>query len=181
MSGIANGNAVGNGAPAKDDPAHSSYGGVPNGVGARSPLSQATGPAAPARPSTITCFLCGGTHVHPGPRFENHLLHEHGVVFNADFFVKVSLFKQEEGRMPKIEKELPSASKGAAALVNGTAEEASGTFPLHCYTYFLLCKRGFFSCRTKETREAVRKGCICANGRVLATGRAVHGVQGSHR
>jgi len=55
--------------------------------------------------STITCFLCGGVHVYPGPRFGNHLLHEHGVVFNQEYIVSVSQYKDTHSILPPI---LPS-------------------------------------------------------------------------
>jgi len=51
---------------------------------------------------TITCFLCGGVHIHPGPRFGNHLLHEHGVVFNHEYIVQVSLYKDNHSSLPPI-------------------------------------------------------------------------------
>ena len=59
-----------------------------------------------APPGTITCFLCGGTHIYPGPRFtkfapsgefkqftirryEAHLQNEHGAIFDLDFLISV--------------------------------------------------------------------------------------------
>ncbi len=67
-----------------------------------------------ASKGTITCLLCGGTHVYPGPRFESHLLNEHGVVFGIDFFVKVCLFKQRHGRLPKLEQDDGGAVEGGS-------------------------------------------------------------------
>jgi len=51
---------------------------------------------------TITCFLCGGVHIYPGPRFGNHLLHEHGVVFNQEYIISVSQFKDTYSILPPI-------------------------------------------------------------------------------
>ena len=59
-----------------------------------------------APPGTITCFLCGGTHIYPGPRltifaplgeleqfsmprYEAHLQNEHGAIFDLDFLISV--------------------------------------------------------------------------------------------
>ncbi|TRY71884.1 hypothetical protein TCAL_08435, partial [Tigriopus californicus] len=58
--------------------------------------------ATPVR-RTLSCFLCGGAHIYPGPRFENHLMNEHGAVFDLDFIVKISLFKQEHGNLPSFD------------------------------------------------------------------------------
>jgi len=52
--------------------------------------------------NTITCFLCGGIHIYPGPRFGNHLLHEHGVVLNQEYIVSVSLYKDTYSTLPPI-------------------------------------------------------------------------------
>ena len=52
--------------------------------------------------TTITCFLCGGVHVHPGPKFGNHLLHEHGIVFNREYIAKVSQYKDKHASLPAV-------------------------------------------------------------------------------
>jgi len=54
-------------------------------------------------PGTIQCFLCGGVFPYPGPRFANHLLHDHGIVFDADFFIQISLHRQRTGQLPNLE------------------------------------------------------------------------------
>ena len=56
----------------------------------------------------ITCFLCGGVHIYPGPRFSNHLLHEHGVVFNQEYIVSVSQYKDSNATFPPL---MPSTSR----------------------------------------------------------------------
>lgn len=63
------------------------------------------GPDCGATPTrrTLSCFLCGGAHIYPGPRFENHLMNEHGAVFDLDFIVKISLYKQEHGNLPSFD------------------------------------------------------------------------------
>ena len=53
-------------------------------------------------PSTITCFLCGGTHIFPGPRFETHLQNEHGAIFDIEFLISVSQYKQLHHNLPDI-------------------------------------------------------------------------------
>ena len=51
--------------------------------------------------STISCLLCGGAQKYPGPRYENHLKIEHGVVSNAEYIIKTSLHKIDyKGHLP---------------------------------------------------------------------------------
>ena len=59
------------------------------------------GPTAAAR-RPIQCLLCGGTHLYPGPRFENHLINEHGAVFDLEFLIKLSILKTDNGCLPKL-------------------------------------------------------------------------------
>jgi len=59
-----------------------------------------------APPSTITCFLCGGTHIFPGPRFEAHLQNEHGAIFDIDFLISVSQYKQLHNNLPDINRDV---------------------------------------------------------------------------
>jgi len=54
------------------------------------------------RPGTITCFLCGGTHIYPGPRYEAHLQNEHGAIFDIEFLISVSQYKQTYDALPVI-------------------------------------------------------------------------------
>jgi len=56
----------------------------------------------PPRPGTITCFLCGGTHIYPGPRYEAHLQNEHGAIFDIEFLISVSQYKQTYDSLPVI-------------------------------------------------------------------------------
>jgi len=56
----------------------------------------------PPRPGTITCFLCGGTHIYPGPRYEAHLQNEHGAIFDIEFLISVSQYKQTYDNLPVI-------------------------------------------------------------------------------
>lgn len=41
-------------------------------------------------------------HVYPGPRYQNHLLNEHGVVFDLEFMIQLTLFKKENGKLPEV-------------------------------------------------------------------------------
>jgi hypothetical protein len=50
---------------------------------------------------TISCLLCGGVQIYPGPRYENHLVNEHGAVFDIDYLIQISLYKQQHGTLPK--------------------------------------------------------------------------------
>lgn len=58
--------------------------------------------SARKRPQTVSCFLCGGTQIYPGPRYENHLINEHGVL-DTDFMVEITLYKQKYGSNPSLE------------------------------------------------------------------------------
>ena len=61
-------------------------------------------------PGTITCFLCGGTHIFPGPRFEAHLQNEHGAIFDIEFLISVSQYKQLHHNLPDINSEASVAA-----------------------------------------------------------------------
>ena len=61
--------------------------------------------SARKKPQTVSCFLCGGTQIYPGPRYENHLINEHGVM-DIDFMISITLFKQKPDVMVFSEKEI---------------------------------------------------------------------------
>lgn len=86
-------------------------------------------PAAVVR-KTIVCFLCGGTQVYPGPRFENHLLNEHGVVFDLEFVIQLSLFKQTHNQLPKLDD-----TQDVKPVVNGNSGLLSTFLPLLKLTF----------------------------------------------
>ena len=44
---------------------------------------------------TINCLLCGVTQIYPGPKYQNHLIHEHGVVFDVEYLIKISILKRD--------------------------------------------------------------------------------------
>ena len=67
------------------------------------------------RPQTVSCFLCGGTQIYPGPRYENHLINEHGVL-DIDFMIAITLYKQKHGSNPSLEN--PIDSKEPSAISN---------------------------------------------------------------
>ena len=58
--------------------------------------------ASSSRRTTVSCILCGGVQIYPGPRYENHLVNEHGAVFDVEFLIELSLFKQKHGRLPAL-------------------------------------------------------------------------------
>ena len=64
--------------------------------------SSGTDSSTRKRPQTVSCFLCGGTQIYPGPRYENHLINEHGVL-DTDFMVAITLYKQKHGCNPSLE------------------------------------------------------------------------------
>ena len=75
------------------------------------------------KPQTVNCFLCGGTQIYPGPRYENHLINEHGVL-DTDFMIAISLYKQQHGSNPSLENpakstDSPTETKdGKGTLIN---------------------------------------------------------------
>lgn len=73
---------------------------------------------------TITCFLCGGVHIYPGPRFGKHLLHEHGVVFNQEYLVSVSQYKDSYAILPPIQ---PRSSSSRVDQVSQTEDVVSSS------------------------------------------------------
>lgn len=57
----------------------------------------------PAKVGTLNCLLCGGTQIYPGPRYQNHLINEHGAVFDVEFLIKISLHKRDNGgKLPEL-------------------------------------------------------------------------------
>jgi len=55
--------------------------------------------------SHITCLLCGGLFLYPGPRYPLHLFTCHGVVENShrDYLVRASVYQMAHGELPMIE------------------------------------------------------------------------------
>ena len=81
-------------------------------------------PPAPvaSRRTTVSCILCGGVQIYPGPRYENHLVNEHGAVFDVEFLIELSLFKQKHGRLPPL-----SSTQGDENANEGIAKNETGT------------------------------------------------------
>ena len=52
--------------------------------------------------------------IYPGPRFENHLINEHGIIFDLDYIINLSLFKEEYDQLPAL----------TSSKVNGDAAAA---------------------------------------------------------
>ena len=52
--------------------------------------------------------------IYPGPRFENHLINEHGIIFDLDYIINLSLFKEENDQLPAL----------TSSKVNGDAAAA---------------------------------------------------------
>ena len=48
---------------------------------------------------TINCLLCGGTQIYPGPKYQNHLIQEHGVVFDVESLIKISIHKRDHNEL----------------------------------------------------------------------------------
>ena len=90
---------------------------VTNDAGDEKP-SQASLPLARR---TVSCVLCGGVQIYPGPRYENHLVNEHGAVFDVDFLIELSVFKQKHGRLPMLSQPVEENRNGStASLETGT-------------------------------------------------------------
>ncbi len=114
-------------------------------------------PSPGRRRATLSCALCGGAQVHPGPRVEAHLLNEHGVVLDVDFFVRVALFKRGHGRMPRLEGE---EAKG---------EERAQFHGLVIKVFLLqrLQQRRPYQCKTPPYRQK-RRSSRCQRPGMLA-------------
>ena len=54
-----------------------------------------------------TCMLCGGSFVNPETRLKNHLLHEHGVIFNLEYIFIVSQYKDSHSTLPPVAIDTP--------------------------------------------------------------------------
>jgi len=74
-------------------------------------------------PDTISCLLCGGAYLYPGPRYSAHLLNEHGVVYDIDFIVEVSLHKKTFSSLPAVL--IPGISTNLAVSDNSSQTEAT--------------------------------------------------------
>ena len=75
---------------------------------------------------TINCLLCGGTQIYPGPRYENHLINEHGAIFDVEFLIKISLYKRDKGQLPDLETSQDSnAVEDKKSLINIKPETAT--------------------------------------------------------
>jgi len=72
--------------------------------------------------NTITCFLCGGVHIYPGPRFGDHLLHEHGIVFNQEYIMSVSEYKDTYATLPPITPNIPCSSLNQFTQTDGLGD-----------------------------------------------------------
>ena len=61
---------------------------------------------------TIKCLLCGGDQIYPGPRYQNHLIYEHGVVHNVENLIKISIHKRDHnGQLPDFIENSPKFAK----------------------------------------------------------------------
>ena len=87
-------------------------------------------PAPAPPPGRINCLLCGGTQIYPGPRYQNHLINEHGAVFDVEFLIKVSLYKKDNNNI------LPD-------LNNLTPKESSDKNHKHCCHFSGEAKRWY--------------------------------------
>ena len=52
----------------------------------------------------ITCLLCGGMFLYPGPKYPLHLFTCHGVVEDShrDYLVRASEYQMAHGELPEI-------------------------------------------------------------------------------
>eukprot|EP00092_Neocalanus_flemingeri_P030129 GFUD01032707.1.p1 GENE.GFUD01032707.1~~GFUD01032707.1.p1 ORF type:complete len:653 (-),score=136.83 GFUD01032707.1:29-1936(-) len=91
---------------------------------------------------TIHCLLCGGAFLYPGPRYSAHLLNEHGVVYDIDFLIQVSLHKKTSASLPALSKPGRSSNKFVTENSSQTTEGSSGE---------ALCN----SCRETEEGQTI--------------------------
>jgi len=78
--------------------------------------------SVPVSPSTLACILCGGAQLYPGHRYRNHLVHEHGVIFGADFLIQSSLLKLKEMKLPIITTPSEKLFKSSAEVFCQTSD-----------------------------------------------------------
>ena len=78
---------------------------------------------------TISCILCGGVHLQSGPRFSNHLLHEHGIVFNQEYIVRISEYNDRHSCLPSVTPASPSQGVDKSSQT----EDLSETSRSHCF------------------------------------------------
>ena len=67
----------------------------------------------------VSCFLCGvGGYQTGSPEFEDHLMHDHGVVFDdgLDFMTKLSEFKTLNLKVPDITKRSQTVKPSQSVL-----------------------------------------------------------------
>ena len=53
----------------------------------------------------MSCLLCGGCFLYPGPRYPVHLLTCHGIVEDGhrDYLVRASEYQMQHGHLPQLE------------------------------------------------------------------------------
>ena len=53
----------------------------------------------------MSCLLCGGCFLYPGPRYPVHLFTCHGVVEDGhrDYLVRASEYQMKHGHLPQVE------------------------------------------------------------------------------
>ena len=66
---------------------------------------------------TIKCLLCGGTQIYPGPRYQNHLINEHGAVFDVEYLIQITLFKKEHDKLPELNDDINKSEKNVENIV----------------------------------------------------------------
>jgi hypothetical protein len=48
---------------------------------------------------------------HPFSRYESHLINEHGAIFDIEFLIELSMFKQKHGILPPLSQTADQVSK----------------------------------------------------------------------
>ena len=97
-----------------------------DGENAQGGTSSESESASRKKPQTVDCFLCGGTQIYPGPRYENHLINEHGVL-DIDFMIAISLYKKKHGSNPSLEAPTKSTDSPTEVKEKGTLIKYSYT------------------------------------------------------
>ena len=119
-------------------------------------------PLAGSRRTTVSCILCGGVQIYPGPRYENHLVNEHGAVFDVDFLIELSLFKQKHGRLPDLSSSAGDENGNGGVANDATHETGTPVKQLNsiiiCVLSYLRINYSPYSSRRRSNRYTAQVG-----------------------
>ena len=77
---------------------------------------------------TLDCLFCGGAQLYPGPRYEKHLIHEHGIIFHVQWVIQMTMRKKENNGalpLPLPECQVPSTDNHGNGNANGSVHKCA--------------------------------------------------------